>query len=127
MFWRGFRFGQDRFPSNKKFKNRDFQDTGQSHKFNIIFERTIFVQFSELFLIWCQCLSSQERDGELLSESDEFTYECGVRQKYPILFDEPIPLQAGRWYVAWARVSGPSSDCGSSGQSQVNKLSRFYM
>jgi RCR-type E3 ubiquitin transferase len=25
----------------------------------------------------------------------------------------------GRWYVAWARVSGPSSDCGSSGQSQV--------
>jgi hypothetical protein len=42
-----------------------------------------------------------------------------VRQKYPILFDEPVPLQAGRWYVAWARVSGPSSDCGSSGQSQV--------
>lgn len=35
----------------------------------------------------------QERDGELLAESEEFTYECGVRQKYPILFDEPIPLQ----------------------------------
>ena len=28
-------------------------------------------------------------------------------------------MVAGRWYVAWARVSGPSSDCGSSGQIQV--------
>ena len=65
------------------------------------------------------CFFLQERDGELLAESDEFTYECGVRQKYPILFDEPVALQAGRWYVAWARVSGPSSDCGSNGQSQV--------
>ena len=28
-------------------------------------------------------------------------------------------MVAGKWYVAWARVSGPSSDCGSSGQGQV--------
>nr|CAD7599383.1 unnamed protein product [Timema genevievae] len=28
-------------------------------------------------------------------------------------------FQANRWYVAWARVSGPSSDCGSSGQGMV--------
>ena len=61
----------------------------------------------------------QEADGDLLAESEDVTYECGARQKYPILFDEPVAIQAGRWYVAWARVSGPSSDCGSSGQTQV--------
>ncbi|KAL3283878.1 hypothetical protein HHI36_018047 [Cryptolaemus montrouzieri] len=32
----------------------------------------------------------------------------------------PVPmLQAHRWYVAWCRISGPSSDCGSSGQTMV--------
>lgn len=61
----------------------------------------------------------QETDGELLAETEEIPYECGPRQKYPMLFDEPIPLQANRWYVAWARISGPSSDCGSSGQGMV--------
>ena len=61
----------------------------------------------------------QEGDGDLLAESDEVAYECGARQKYPILFDEAVTIHAGRWYVAWARVSGPSSDCGSSGQAQV--------
>lgn len=33
-----------------------------------------------------------------------------------MMFDEPVILQMGWWYVAWARVSGPSSDCGSHGQ-----------
>lgn len=61
----------------------------------------------------------QEGDGDLIAESDEIAYECGARQKYPILFDEAVTIHAGRWYVAWARVSGPSSDCGSSGQGQV--------
>ncbi|KAG9437358.1 E3 ubiquitin-protein ligase MYCBP2 isoform X10 [Apis mellifera carnica] len=61
----------------------------------------------------------QENDGELLAESEEIPYECGPRQKYSILFYEPIPLQANRWYVAWAKVSGPSSDCGSGGQGMV--------
>ena len=61
----------------------------------------------------------QEGDGDLLAESEEVTYECGARQKFPILFDDPVVLSAGRWYIAWARVSGPSSDCGSSGQTQV--------
>lgn len=28
-------------------------------------------------------------------------------------------FQAHRWYVAWCRISGPSSDCGSSGQTMV--------
>ncbi|XP_054162987.1 E3 ubiquitin-protein ligase MYCBP2-like [Oppia nitens] len=62
----------------------------------------------------------QEGDGEILTETDEISFECAARQKYPILFEEPLPLQANKWYVAWARISGPSSDCGSSGQSVVN-------
>lgn len=36
-----------------------------------------------------------------------------------MMFDEPVLLQAGWWYVAWARVSGPSSDCGSHGQASI--------
>lgn len=35
----------------------------------------------------------QEGDGELLAETEELPYECGPRQKYPMLFEEPIPLQ----------------------------------
>ncbi|GIY69151.1 hypothetical protein CEXT_121812 [Caerostris extrusa] len=61
----------------------------------------------------------QEIDGDVIVETDEIPYECGARHKYPMLFDEPIQLTANRWYVAWARISGPSSDCGSSGQSVV--------
>ncbi|XP_011315230.1 E3 ubiquitin-protein ligase MYCBP2 isoform X2 [Fopius arisanus] len=61
----------------------------------------------------------QENDGELLGETEEIPYECEPRQKYSILFEEPVQLQANRWYVAWARVSGPSSDCGSGGQAMV--------
>lgn len=41
------------------------------------------------------------------------------REKYAMMFDEPVLLQAGWWYVAWARVSGPSSDCGSHGQASI--------
>ncbi|XP_018577188.1 E3 ubiquitin-protein ligase MYCBP2-like, partial [Anoplophora glabripennis] len=61
----------------------------------------------------------QEIDGELLAETEDIQYECGPRQKYPVLFDEPIHIQAHRWYVAWCRISGPSSDCGSSGQTMI--------
>ncbi|XP_041463247.1 E3 ubiquitin-protein ligase MYCBP2-like isoform X4 [Lytechinus variegatus] len=60
-----------------------------------------------------------ELDGEWLAESDDITFDCGAREKFPILFEEPVPLTAGNWYVAWARVNGPSSDCGSSGQGTV--------
>ncbi|CDQ78643.1 unnamed protein product [Oncorhynchus mykiss] len=35
------------------------------------------------------------------------------------MFDEPVLLQLGWWYVAWAQVSGPSSDCGSHGQATI--------
>ena len=41
----------------------------------------------------------QEGDGDLLAESDEVAYECGARQKYPILFDEAVTIHAGKWYV----------------------------
>ncbi|XP_041356631.1 E3 ubiquitin-protein ligase MYCBP2-like isoform X3 [Gigantopelta aegis] len=60
-----------------------------------------------------------ETDGELLAETDEIPFECGAREKFSMLFEEPVPIQANNWYVAWARISGPSSDCGSSGQSSV--------
>ena len=36
------------------------------------------------------------------------------------MFLYPFQLVAGKLYVAWARVSGPCSDCGSSGQGQVS-------
>ena len=61
-----------------------------------------------------------EGEGELIAESEEMPYECAQRQKAPFFFEEAASLQAGRWYLAWARVSGPSSDCGSSGQIQVS-------
>lgn len=35
----------------------------------------------------------QETDGELLAETEETPYECGARQKFPMLFDEPVPAQ----------------------------------
>ncbi|XP_060843295.1 E3 ubiquitin-protein ligase MYCBP2 isoform X2 [Rhopalosiphum padi] len=61
----------------------------------------------------------REIDGELLAETDELTYECAPRQKNPVLLDEPIALFANRWYVGCARITGPSSDCGSSGMCSV--------
>ncbi|CAH1647847.1 unnamed protein product [Spodoptera littoralis] len=61
----------------------------------------------------------QEGDGELITESDEIIYECPPRDRFPVMFDNPVPLAANRWYVAWACISGPSSDCGSSGQAMV--------
>ncbi|CAH1777009.1 unnamed protein product [Owenia fusiformis] len=60
-----------------------------------------------------------ETDGELLAETEEVPYECGAREKFSLLFEEPVLCQTNHWYVAWARVSGPSSDCGSSGQSTI--------
>ena len=60
-----------------------------------------------------------EPDGELLAQSTDIVYECNARQTHQLLFTEPAVLQAGRWYLAWARVEGPSSDCGSDGQTMV--------
>ncbi|XP_065845558.1 E3 ubiquitin-protein ligase MYCBP2-like isoform X3 [Oscarella lobularis] len=63
--------------------------------------------------------SENEPDGELLAEVDEKGYDCPAREYYAFLFDEPVQIAANNWYVAWARISGPSSDCGSSGQTKV--------
>ena len=41
------------------------------------------------------------------------------REKFAMLFEHPVLLQANNVYLAWARISGPSSDCGSSGQMMV--------
>ncbi|XP_035827428.1 E3 ubiquitin-protein ligase MYCBP2 isoform X3 [Aplysia californica] len=61
-----------------------------------------------------------EGDGELLAETEETQFVCGAREKYSMLFDEPVPIQANFWYVAWARISGPSSDCGANGLATVH-------
>ncbi|XP_033112056.1 E3 ubiquitin-protein ligase MYCBP2-like [Anneissia japonica] len=63
--------------------------------------------------------SDYEGEGELLAESDDIIYECGTKEKFPVLFDEPVPLTSGHWYTITAKISGPSSDCGSSGQASV--------
>ncbi|XP_052283534.1 E3 ubiquitin-protein ligase MYCBP2-like isoform X2 [Dreissena polymorpha] len=60
-----------------------------------------------------------EGDGELLAETEEVAFECAAREKHPMLFEEPLLLQAHSWYVALAKISGPSSDCGSNGQHTV--------
>lgn len=60
-----------------------------------------------------------EKDGNLLAETDEIPYECAARSKYNIMLPKPLFANAGRWYLVWARIAGPSSDCGSSGQSSV--------
>ena len=60
-----------------------------------------------------------EGDGTLLAETDECSYECAAREKFALLFEQPVPVQAHNVYLAWARISGPSSDCGSSGQATV--------
>ncbi|XP_047671327.1 E3 ubiquitin-protein ligase MYCBP2 isoform X17 [Tachysurus fulvidraco] len=60
-----------------------------------------------------------ETDGDLLAETDVLAYDCAAREKYAMMFDEPVLLQLGWWYVAWGRVSGPSSDCGSHGQATI--------
>jgi PHR domain len=68
----------------------------------------------------------QESDGDLLAETEELPYECAPRQKYAMLFDEPVAIQQYRWYVAWARIGGPSSDCGSSGQGTVSTEDQVF-
>lgn len=35
----------------------------------------------------------QEGDGDMAAETEEVPYECPPRQKYPMLFDDPILLQ----------------------------------
>lgn len=60
-----------------------------------------------------------EKEGILISETKEVPYECAARSKHHILLPKPVSAAAGRWYLIWARIAGPSSDCGSCGQASV--------
>lgn len=60
-----------------------------------------------------------EKEGVLISETAEVPFECAARSKYNIMLTKPVTINAGKWYLVWARISGPSSDCGSAGQSNV--------
>lgn len=55
----------------------------------------------------------------LLCETDDIPYECPARSKYNIMLPRPVAAAAGQWFLVWARISGPSSDCGSAGQVAV--------
>lgn len=61
----------------------------------------------------------EEDDGILVSETEEVPYECPARSKYNIMLPKSVTAHSGKWYLAWARISGPSSDCGSAGQATV--------
>lgn len=61
-----------------------------------------------------------EKDGILISETKEVPYECAARTKCDILLPKPVNITAGHWYLVWARIAGPSSDCGSCGQATLS-------
>lgn len=61
----------------------------------------------------------EEEDGMLMAETEEIPYECPARSKYNIMLPKPVTAHSGKWYLVWARISGPSSDCGSAGQATV--------
>lgn len=60
-----------------------------------------------------------EKEGILLVETDDVPYECPARSKHNIFLPKTVTLNAGRWYLVWTRIAGPSSDCGSAGQTSV--------
>lgn len=62
---------------------------------------------------------SFEKDGIIISETEEVSYDCAARNKQNIMLPKPTPIFAGKWYLVTARISGPSSDCGSSGQTTI--------
>ena len=47
-----------------------------------------------------------EVDGELLAETEEIIYACEMKEKYSMMFDEPIPLHANHWYVRKRQSTG---------------------
>lgn len=46
-------------------------------------------------------------------------YYCPARTIHNVFFPRAINIIAGKWYLMWVKISGPSSDCGSSGQNIV--------
>ncbi|XP_058840925.1 E3 ubiquitin-protein ligase highwire [Topomyia yanbarensis] len=63
---------------------------------------------------------TNEKDGVLISEVEEVSFECPSKCKYNITLPSPVSISAERWYLVLAKISGPSSDCGSSGQSSIS-------
>lgn len=62
---------------------------------------------------------TSEKEGVIVAETREIPYECPSRGKYNVMLQKPANVYANRWYLISAKVSGPSSDCGSSGQTTV--------
>lgn len=60
-----------------------------------------------------------EKEGALIFEIDDIPYYCPARTIHNVVFQKPVNVLAGRWYLIWVKVSGPSSDCGSNGQNVV--------
>lgn len=60
-----------------------------------------------------------EKDGTSIFEIEDIPYYCPARTIHNMQFQKPVNVVAGKWYLIWVKVSGPSSDCGSSGQNIV--------
>lgn len=56
-----------------------------------------------------------EKDGTLVAETEEVPYECPARGKFNMMLPKAVNAAAGRWFMVWAKISGPSSDCGAGG------------
>lgn len=61
-----------------------------------------------------------EKEGVLIAETEEVPYECAARSKFNMMLPRPVNASAGRWFMVWAKISGPSSDCGAGGQGTVS-------
>ncbi|KAF8386302.1 rpm-1 [Pristionchus pacificus] len=66
-----------------------------------------------------QGLDGDELYVEEVATTDEVLFECPPNDIAPILFTKSILIRANIWHVISAKISGPSSDCGSSGHARV--------
>uniref|UniRef100_A0A915PSJ6 RCR-type E3 ubiquitin transferase n=1 Tax=Setaria digitata TaxID=48799 RepID=A0A915PSJ6_9BILA len=60
-----------------------------------------------------------EQNVESLIESDEMLYECAPHDKAQLLFPRQVLVKSNLWHIICAQINGPSSDCGSNGQSNI--------
>lgn len=61
-----------------------------------------------------------EKEGALMAESEETPYECLSKTKFNILLSNPVHISSKKWYSICAKISGPSSDCGSLGKTTIS-------
>ncbi len=45
-----------------------------------------------------------ERNLEMLAESEEMIYDCASREKAHLFFSRPVNCTSGHWYIAWAQI-----------------------